>query len=247
MGKRSLDILFENEDFVVVNKVAGMLSIPDRFRPDLTALSTFLKRKYGEIFVVHRLDRDTSGIMLFAKHKDSHKILNDQFAEGKVKKEYLALVNGQMSVDKGDIDLALMFNTDKKVVQPHKRGKASKTSYEVVERFKQFSFLRVKMHTGRMHQVRVHLQSIFHPLIVDSKYGGRESFFLSEIKRKKFNLKKEDTERALLKRHPLHADKITFKYNTKAFTFSLDGALPKDMKATLNQLRKLNKLDQSIF
>ena len=247
MSKKLFKIIFKNEDFLVIDKPAGMLSIPDRYQPQLPAASTLLKKKYGEIFTVHRLDKDTSGLMLFAKNSDTHRALNDTFSEGKVKKEYLALVSGNMPNDEGTIDMPLTFNKEKQKVTTHKNGKASLTTFTVIERFKLATYIRVKMHTGRMHQVRVHLQSIFHPLLVDEKYGSRNAFYLTEIKRKKFNLKRDSMERPLLSRHPLHCDTISFEFNKQAYKFDLEDVLPKDMKATINQLRKLNKVSDSIF
>ncbi len=245
MGKERLPIVFENEALIVVNKPAGLLSIPDRYYGHLPSAKQMLRDKYGEIFVVHRLDKDTSGLILFAKDAETHKELSSQFEEHTVIKEYLAVVEGQVNDEDGSILEPISFNKQKQAVELKKTGKNSITHYEVLERFQDYSYLKLRIETGRMHQIRVHLKSIGHPLMVDSKYGHRDAFFLSEIKRKKYHLAKDTEERPLLHRHPLHCFKLGFTLNGKPIELNIMEQLPKDIKAILNQLRKHNPVRES--
>ena len=184
------DILFEDESIVIVSKPAGMLTIPDRFDKDFPNIRTFLINQYDEIFTVHRLDRDTSGVLVFAKNAEAHKHLSMQFEHQQVQKTYLAIVRGIISKDDQDIDIPLIADTRKKgLMRPSARGKESFTSVHVAQRFRMASLLECKPKTGRLHQIRVHLSAIGYPLLVDPDYGNNAEFKLSTIK-KKFNVKK---------------------------------------------------------
>ncbi len=240
MAKERLPIVFENDALIIVNKPAGLLSIPDRYYGHLPSAKQMLKDRFEEIFVVHRLDKDTSGLIIFAKDAETHKELSLQFEEHNVTKEYLAVVDGQVNSEDGSILEPISFNKQKQAVELKKSGKNSITHFEVLERFQDYSYLKLNIETGRMHQIRVHLKSIGHPLMVDAKYGYRDAFFLSEIKRKKYHLQKYEEERPLLRRHPLHCFRLVFTHKKETIDINIFDQLPKDIKAILNQLRKHN-------
>lgn len=240
--KRKVEIVYEDDHLMAVNKEAGMLTIPDRFRKDIPNLFDVLSKDREELYTVHRLDKYTSGGLLFAKSKEVHRLLSEAFMERTPEKYYLAIVDGAPREPKGVIDQPLtesMVTRGKMLVHP--RGKQSKTSYEVLDSYVKFSLLKVKIHTGRLHQIRVHLAHIGHPLMVDPLYGKRESFFLSEIKGRKFHMKKGDEERPLLARQPLHSHKLILPHPISESTLNLEFEPPKDIRAMIKQLEKILK------
>lgn len=239
MKKPLFSIIFENEDFVVVDKSPGLLSIPDR-EGDEVSLKRMLKDKYGEIYTVHRLDRETSGIIVFAKNEATHRFLSQAFEERTVEKYYEGIVKGSLSEKEKTIDAPIAQNTVKKTLMIiHKRGKDSVTDYKVLEEFGKFSRLEFRIHTGRTHQIRVHMQHVGHPIVCDPLYGDGEPVLLSSLK-KNYNLSKSEfDERPLLNRLALHARRLKFK-NEAGKLFEFEAELPKDLTALLQQLRKLN-------
>jgi 23S rRNA pseudouridine955/2504/2580 synthase/23S rRNA pseudouridine1911/1915/1917 synthase len=231
-------IIYEDQSLVVVNKPAGMLTLPDRFEHKTQNLRRFLLERYGDIFTVHRLDRDTSGIIVFARHAEAHRNLSMQFEHHSVQKYYQAIVRGIFEKDEMDIDIPLAPDSSKKgLMRPSARGKQSFTQVKLLERFRIASLVECRPHTGRQHQIRVHLAAIGHPLLVDADYGSLSEFFVSSVKRK-FKLAKNTEEQPLLKRIPLHARALEFVHPDSAQTIRFEAELPKDMNAVLNILRK---------
>jgi RluA family pseudouridine synthase len=235
-------IVFEDEDLIIVNKPANYLTIPARFKKDTPNVYNWLQRDRTEVFIVHRLDRETSGILCFAKTESSHKILSKQFQEREVEKRYLALVDGVPNNEEGYIDKPIaenMAHRGKMIIA--KRGKASQTSYKVLEVFKKFSLIEAHIHTGRTHQIRVHLQFIGHPLAVDVLYGRREGFNLSEVKGRKYQQGKHVEERPLMSRSTLHALKLVLNHPVTNEKLTFEAPLPKDFSAVVKQLRRWGK------
>jgi len=150
------EIIFEDDHFVAISKPSGLLSIPDREGKEIS-LKNILQQKRGEIFTVHRLDRLTSGVIVFAKDAESHRKLCQLFEERQTEKIYFGLVHGSVSPISGTIEAPIMAHPSgngKMII--HAKGKPSLTEYQVVERFKLFSWVKFRIHTGRTHQVRVH-------------------------------------------------------------------------------------------
>lgn len=233
-----LDITFENDFFIALNKPSGLLSVPDRMQSE-PSLKDMLLQRYGNIYTVHRLDKGTSGIIIFAKDEITHKQLSQLFEERNVEKFYLGLVNGSPMNEQGNIDAPIMMHpADNGTMVIHAKGKQSLTDYTVVEQFKFYSWMQFQIHTGRTHQIRVHMKHIGHSIVCDDLYGDGKPILLSSIK-KKFNLsKKEDEERPLLNRLALHSWKLNFTFNQEQY--HLEAEPPKDLRATLQQLRKHN-------
>lgn len=232
-------ILREDADLIFVDKPAGLLSIPDRFDPTLPSVKSFLEQKTGEkIFVVHRIDRETSGCMVFAKNEEAHRHLSIQFQEHIAGKFYVGLVNGRLTEEAGTIDVAIVEHpTQPGKMAVAKKGKASRTDYRVVEQWPLYALVQFRIFTGRTHQIRVHMQSIGHPLLCDPLYGDGKPFFLSSVKRK-FNLSKaEEEERPLLSRLALHAYRLVVE-SPQGEEISVEAPLPKDLNAVVQQLRK---------
>lgn len=166
-----LPLLFANDDIVAVNKPEGMATIPER-RPTGDSLLDRLTAQLGErLYVVHRLDKDASGIVLMARHAQAHRCLNDQFATREVEKAYLALVHGRPPLADGTIDLPLRPYGSGRMGVDRRRGKPSVTHYRVLDRGDHVSLLDVHPRTGRRHQIRVHLYAAGHPLVGDRRYG----------------------------------------------------------------------------
>ncbi|MES2429608.1 MAG: RluA family pseudouridine synthase [Bacteroidota bacterium] len=236
-AKHVLDIIFENDHFLAINKPAGMLSIPDREQSQ-PSLKDKLIEKYGSIFTIHRLDRETSGIILFAKNEATHKYFSKIFEEREVEKYYMGLVLGSPSNKKGTIDAGIMENpVFKGQMVINKKGKPSLTDYEVIEDLGKYSLVKFQLHTGRTHQIRVHTKNIGHPLACDPVYGDGKPIMLSSFK-KKFKLSKHDEEeRPLLNRIALHSYQLKFK-DELGNEFDLVAELPKDIRALLQQLKK---------
>ena len=230
-------ILEEDENLVAINKPSALLTIPDREGKE-ASLKQILKNKYGEIFTVHRLDKDTSGIVVFAKNEGAHKQLSQLFEARETVKIYNGFVLGSPFEKAGKINEPIAEHPVKKgLMTVHKKGKESITEYEVLENFRLYSWMRFHILTGRTHQIRVHMKYFGHPIVCDELYGDGKAVFISAIKRKKFNLSKsQEEERPVLSRLALHASQLKFELNHKIY--ALEAELPKDLRATLQQLRK---------
>jgi 23S rRNA pseudouridine1911/1915/1917 synthase len=235
--KASLEIIAENDHFIVINKPPGLLSIPDREGKEIS-LKEILQQKYGQIFTVHRLDRETSGIIVFAKDPETHKFLSQAFEERTVEKYYQGIVNGTLPEKQKTIDAPIAENTVKRgVMIIHQRGKPAITDYEVLEDFGKFSLLQFRIHTGRTHQIRVHMQYVGHPLVCDELYGDGLPVKISSFKRNYKLSKNEEEERPILARTGLHAQRLRFT-DMEGKEYDLQAEMPKDMRALLQQLRK---------
>ena len=238
-----LEILYEDSDLIVVNKPAGMLVIPDRFNNELPSLNKHLEAKLEQhIWVVHRLDRDTSGVICFAKNEVMHRYLSILFQEHEVNKFYAGLVVGRVTPQEGRIESPISehpFVKGKMIVA--KKGKLAVTDYKVVEQWLLYSLLQFQIHTGRTHQIRVHMQSIGNPIICDELYGDGKPFYLSSIKKKYKLSEKEESEKPLLSRLALHAYKLQF-VKENGTEICVEAPLPKDLAACINQLTKWSRI-----
>lgn len=232
-------IVFQDDDIVIINKPANYLSIPDRFKQDLPNVQQFLKNKFGKIYTVHRLDRETSGIMIFAKHEVAHKALSSQFENRIVEKIYLALTSGNIHNEEDIIEKPIGKHpviAGKMIIT--KKGKPSVSAYKVIERFKHYTLVEVNIKTGRTHQIRVHMQAYGYPLAVDPLYAKKEAFFLSEVKGKKYKKQRDEVERPLMSRCTLHAHQLSFDHPGTGERITFSSEVPKDFAALLKQLRK---------
>ncbi len=236
--KNKVEIIAETDHWIALNKPSGMLSIPDRKQSE-PSLKDWLNEKYGKVFVVHRLDKFTSGLIVFAKDEATHKLLSLQFEERKVEKFYLGLVHGILQNKEGEVDVPMMEHPAKNATFiTHQKGKASLTEYKVLSEHGQYSWLQFQIHTGRTHQIRVHMKHIGHPIVCDEVYGSPAPILLSSLKRKKFKLaKSDDEERPLLNRLALHAWKLSFT-DAENKKIELEAPLSKDLKALLQQFEK---------
>lgn len=239
---KKLDLLYEDNEIVVINKPAPLLTIPDRFHDDKLNLYRLLQERYEEIFIVHRLDKETSGLICFAKTAAAHAHLSQQFERRQSKKIYHAIVAGQVLQEEGQIDTPIakhLYVAGKMTTA--KKGKAALTHYSVLERFKRYSLLEIDLKTGRTHQIRVHCASIGHPLAVDALYTTKAAFYLSEIKLKSYKKAKYEEERPLVTRLTLHAHQLQVTHPISGEVLQLEAPYPKDFRAMLKQLQKWGK------
>ena len=234
-----LDILYEDDDLIIVNKPAGLLAIPDRFGGDIPSLGRQVEKALGQkIWVVHRLDRQTSGVICFAKNEVVHRYLSMLFEDRGVNKFYVALVNGRVIPEEGRIDKPITEHPaikGKMIVT--KKGKPSLTEYKVLEQWPLYSLVQFQIFTGRTHQIRVHMASIGHTIVCDEIYGDAKPFLLSDIKRKYRLSDKDEQERPLLSRLALHAYRLEFK-KEDGKEIVVEAPLPRDIAACVKQLNK---------
>lgn len=233
-------IISETENWITINKPSGLLSIPDREGKEIS-LKTILKDKYGDVFTVHRLDKDTSGLIVFAKNEAAHKHLSKQFEARQTKKIYRGLVIGSLMDKQGSINSPIAEHPAQNgTMIIHRNGKESLTDYEVLEDFGIYSLLQFRIHTGRTHQIRVHMKDAGHPIVCDPLYGDGKPVLVSSLK-SKFKLSKDvEEERPILNRLALHAYLLSFT-DIDGKTVELEASLPKDMRATIQQLEKRKK------
>ena len=168
-----VEILYEDKDIIAVNKPCGLASIAEN-DVSIESLHSLLEEKLQQkIFVVHRLDKEVSGVIFYAKNAATHKLLNKQFNERTVRKYYLALVHGVLTDDEGIIKKAIREFGSGRMGVDERKGKRSETKYRVLETYKGYTLLELNPSTGRRHQLRVHLYSIGHPIVGDLRYGEK--------------------------------------------------------------------------
>jgi len=238
-----IEVIYEDGELLVVNKPAGVLTIPDRQgNPSILDLLAAARPDLPGLRVVHRLDRDTSGVLVLAKTADAQRALCRQFDERAVEKYYLAIVRGEPAEDGGLIDAPMAAHPgrgQRMVVRAS--GKAAQTEWQVVERWCGLALLRCRPLTDRQHQIRVHLKHAGMPLLVDELYGSASAFYLSSVK-PDYRPSAHHPEWPLIDRLTLHAESVTFTHPSRHERLTLMADLPKDFRATLNQLRKLGRL-----
>ena len=206
------------------------------YKLESTGSQEVFQEELGAIFVVHRIDRQTSGLILFAKTVVAHASLNSQFEGRTVEKVYQAIVRGHSDRQSGIIDLPLFENDKKGTMRVDlKHGKNSVTEFLVVEQFQGYALVEVRPKTGRLHQIRVHLAEIGLPILCDNVYGDGQAFCLSEIKPR---YKMHGVEKPLLERTALHAGSLQFEHPTTHDRVQYSAELPKGMETVLKYLRK---------
>ena len=239
-----LDVLYEDEHLAAINKPPGMVVHPAKghWSGTLASALVFHFEKLSSAGgptrpgIVHRLDRDTSGVIVVAKSDAVHKALARQFEERTTEKEYYAIVSGVPDRDRDIVNRPIGMHPTKRermaIRSDHATSREAQTFYEVLERFDGFALVRVLPKTGRTHQIRLHLKSIGCPVLCDRLYGSRAHITLGEIKRDTANTQ------VLLDRQALHAGRLKLAHPISGNPFELVAPLPEDMEAVLAALRE---------
>jgi 23S rRNA pseudouridine1911/1915/1917 synthase len=236
-----LDVLFEDDAIIVINKPPDLPVHPPRAGRGGTLANALLfhvnKLSRPDPIrpgIVHRLDADTSGVIVCAKDESAHFKLAKQFEQRTVEKEYIAIARGRMKEATGTIDKPIGRHPDHYEMQRvHPDGKPAVTAWEVLETFKRFTLLRLKPKSGRTHQLRVHLAAINHPIVGDRLYSKRPPLTLSEVQ----GGEAAPGETPLIARQALHAAKLNFDHPRTGERVTFEAPLPEDMQRTLDALR----------
>lgn len=232
-----LTILYQDDDVAVIDKPPGLVVHPAAGHPDQTLVNALLHHLKdlsgigGELRpgIVHRLDKDTSGVLLVAKNDDAHRKLSAAWNTDAVRKEYVALVYGTPSADRGTIEAAIGRDPrDRKRMAVVAEGRHAITDYEVVQRLRHASLLRCRLRTGRTHQIRVHLKHLGHPIVGDPVYSGPQWRGIPD--------KKIQRVLAATERQMLHAARITFTHPRDGRTLMFEAPMPADMRAVVEIL-----------
>jgi len=226
-------IVFENDDFVLVNKPCGIATLDDRASE--TNLLQMAREVYEDIQACHRLDKETSGTLAFAKNPEAYRHLAMQFERRKVNKIYHAICDGVVDFKDKLFDAGIT-TLNKGIVRIDKKdGKPAQTLFNTLEVYRQHTLVEARPITGRMHQIRIHLSFQKSPITGDETYGGKP-LYLSSLKRK-FNLKKESEEQPIMERVALHARALEFSLMNDE-RINVESPYPKDLDVSIKQLRK---------
>jgi 23S rRNA pseudouridine1911/1915/1917 synthase len=233
-----LDVLYEDDDVVAVNKPAGMVVHAGAGNPRGTLVNALLGRglplsQGGDVLrpgIVHRLDKDTSGIILVAKNDAAHAKLGEDFRQRTVKKTYIALVEGLLKEDSGRIELAIGRDPKRRVRMTARRSavladaREARTDWRVLARIDTTTLVEVQLHTGRTHQIRVHFSTVRHPVLGDTLYGAAAELLVGKI------------SLPPLGRNFLHAAKLGFTHPRSRVWIDLSAPMPESLRAFLKQL-----------
>ncbi|MCL2098348.1 MAG: RluA family pseudouridine synthase [Bacteroidales bacterium] len=235
-----LDVVYEDDDLMVINKAAGMVVHPGHGNYTgtlMNALKFYLKDiPDKEAALAHRIDKNTSGLLLVAKNEQAHAFLAQQFFEHTTKRVYVALVWGNVEKDEGTVDAAIARDPKDRlcftIVPEEKGGKWAVTHYKVIERIGYVTLIECRLETGRTHQIRVHMDSIGHPLFNDDRYGGSKivkGVIFSKYRRF------VDNCFSIMPRHALHARLIGFVHPTTKEEMIFEQAPPEDFTRVLEK------------
>lgn len=246
----AVPVLYEDDYLLVIDKPSGWLTSPDGWDPKRANIMGMIHegiregkgwaRSRGLTYLMnaHRLDKDSSGILVLAKSKETLRELVKQFSDQHPTKVYLALVHGVVLEERFIVDLPLAHHPSNPqfVIVDRGRGKRAITKFEVAEHFVGYTLMRCYPITGRTHQIRVHIQRKGHPVVADPLYGGRP-LYLSSLK-PNYRLRKGSQEKPLIGRLALHAWKITLIHPVKREPIEITSPLPRDFEVTLKYLRR---------
>lgn len=245
-----LDVIYDDEAICVINKPANMIVHPGRgnYRGTLAGALQFHFDNLSDVAgqhragIVHRLDRDTSGVLVVAKDNTVHQHLSKQFEQRSVEKEYRALAWGELQFDADYVETYVrvsMRNRERMMVcPPGDNARQAATYYEVLERFRGFSYVKLHPKTGRTHQLRVHLHHLGHPIVADRLYEGKNALSLSDLR----PLAEGEQNVTYIERQALHARRLAFDHPVTRKRMVFEAPLPADFMAALTALREQRAL-----
>ncbi len=248
-----LDVLYEDEWLLVINKSAHIVVHPSRGHLGGTLVNAIAHhcRELSDLGgplrpgIVHRLDRETSGVILFIKDRVVHEKIAAQFEQRQVRKRYVAIVEGAPALDSDLIDLPIgkdIRHPEKMAIRFDEDGREASTVYEVLDRFDGYALVQCRPKTGRTHQIRVHMRATGHPVVADELYSNADSLYLSEIRR----IPVSPGEQPLIDRQALHAAEITFHHPALFKELTFTAPLPDDMNRALSALREFRPARKSV-
>lgn len=223
-------ILWLDPDLLAINKPAGLLTLPDGYDPGAPHIRALLEPIYGRLWIVHRLDRQTSGVLLLARSPEAHRSLNNQFARRQIIKTYHALVVGEPDWTTQQVGLPLRTNVGHRhrTIPDARRGKPAFTDLRVLERYPGFTLIEARPSTGRRHQIRAHLAAVGHPILGDPLYGPIQD--------------KSDPEsptcQLSLNRPGLHALRLRFQHPGHTKTVEIEAPYPPDLQVLFERLNR---------
>lgn len=229
-------ILHEDENLIVVNKPAFLASLDEREGGEANVLR--MARKYhSDVQVCHRLDKETSGLLLLAKNPETYRFVSIEFEKRRVQKIYHAIIAGVHRFDDLLVDLPILNQGNRNVSIDRARGKRAETYFKSLKFFRQYTLVECRPVTGRMHQIRIHLATQRASIVGDSMYRG-EPVYLSDLKRRGYSLSKGEEEQPLMKRFALHAYALKITIDGRHYAF--EAPYPKDFAVLLKQLEKFD-------
>ncbi|MBR4373908.1 MAG: RluA family pseudouridine synthase [Treponema sp.] len=236
-------VIYNDDDIVVLNKRSGLLIAADRYDENAPRLDKEAEKEFGTLFAVHRIDKDTSGCVIYAKNAESHRSLSMQFENREVEKTYHCLVHGYPTWQTQHVDARLLVDGDSKHrTVLSKEGKNAVTDFRNLGKVGPYTWIEAKPKTGRTHQIRVHLNSLGLAIVCDPLYSGNQHpVFLSEIK-KRWN-GDESQERPLLSRLALHAYSLCVTHPKTGEKMTFVAPYQKDMEATRKQFKSIFGVD----
>lgn len=231
-------ILFENDDVIVVNKPPFISSLDERGEGSSEISMLRLAKAYwDDAQICHRLDKETSGALIFAKNPEAYRSVSMQFEKRKVKKVYHAIIDGTHTFDNLLVDLPILNVGKGSVTISRQEGKRAETWFQSLKYYKHYTLVECRPVTGRMHQIRIHLATQRASIAGDEMYKG-EPVFLSKIKRK-YHLGKDQEELPIMKRFALHAYEVTFRISPET-EVTIHAPYPKDFETLLKLLDKFD-------
>ncbi|TCV05357.1 23S rRNA pseudouridine955/2504/2580 synthase [Sphingobacterium alimentarium] len=229
-------IIHEDDNLIVINKPPFVASLDEREGGDVNILR-LAKRYYADAQICHRLDKDTSGVLLIAKNPETYRLVSIEFEKRRVNKIYHAIIQGTHVFNDLKVDLPILNQGNKNVSIDRANGKAAETIFNSIQYFKNYTLVECKPITGRMHQIRIHLATQHAAIVGDAMYRGKP-VYLSQIKKRGFTMSKDQDELPIMKRFALHSKKVDFTIDGKHYEFEAE--YPKDFATLLKQLTKFD-------
>jgi 23S rRNA pseudouridine955/2504/2580 synthase len=229
-------IIHEDDNLIVINKPPFIASLDEREGGEINILR-LAKRYHPDAQICHRLDKETSGLLLIAKNPATYRLVSIEFERRRVNKIYHAVIDGRHVFENLNVDLPILNQGNKNVSIDRANGKPAETIFNSIRYFKHYTLVECRPITGRMHQIRIHLATQRAAIVNDAMYRGKP-IFLSQIKKRGFTMGRDKEEQPIIKRFALHARAVNFTIDGKHYAFEAE--YPKDFATLLKQLEKFD-------